>query len=160
MFTEEVEKKQGKSLEYLTFNLAGETYGLPLKEAKEIINPPRITEVPNTDDHILGLINLRGQIIPAIDLKKKLDLGEINYIDDKKITVINIRGMMLGLIIDENKEMEEIYDKKKKKVTDTKHSIKEEYIRGVIYRNNELIIVLDLEQLLFETNDEITINGG
>src|SRR6056297_2349604 len=94
-----VEKKQ-----YLTFKVGKEIYGLRLNQAKEIIKPPKITTVPNTEDYILGVINLRGQVVPVINLKNKLGLTEdttvdINQAKSKKIVVININGMLIGVYV-------------------------------------------------------------
>jgi purine-binding chemotaxis protein CheW len=160
MLKDKLNKKKGESYQYLTFTLTSETYGLPLRKAKEIMKPPRITDVPNTREHILGLINLRGQIIPVIDLSKKLDLGKVTKTDNKKVVVINIRDMLLGLLIDETREMEEIYDDDIQQVAETKHSIREKYIKGVKNSGDELIIILDLEEMLFEDDLVVDSRGG
>src|SRR6056297_2530131 len=94
-------EKVAEKEQYLTFKVGNEIYGLKLKQAKEIIKPPKVTNVPNTKEYILGVINLRGQVIPVINLKNKLGLKEDDIKDtskaqNKKIVVINIKDMLIG----------------------------------------------------------------
>jgi len=149
-----VEKKQ-----YLTFKVGKEIYGLRLNQAKEIIKPPKITTVPNTEDYILGVINLRGQVVPVINLKNKLGLTEdttvdINQDKSKKIVVININGMLIGVYVDGVNEVINISVEDIEGVTENRTGIREEFIKGVSTYGDYLIIVLDLDNLLFENKEE------
>ncbi len=149
-----VEKKQ-----YLTFKVGKEIYGLRLNQAKEIIKPPKITSVPNTEDYILGVINLRGQVVPVINLKNKLGLTEDTTIDinqdkSKKIVVININGMLIGVYVDGVNEVINISVEDIEGVTENRTGIREEFIKGVSTYGDYLIIVLDLDNLLFENKEE------
>jgi purine-binding chemotaxis protein CheW len=149
-----VEKKQ-----YLTFKVGKEIYGLRLNQAKEIIKPPKITSVPNTEDYILGVINLRGQVVPVINLKNKLGLTEektvdINQDKSKKIVVININGMLIGVYVDGVNEVINISVEDIEGVTENRTGIREEFIKGVSTYGDYLIIVLDLDNLLFENKEE------
>ena len=149
-----VEKKQ-----YLTFKVGKEIYGLRLNQAKEIIKPPKITSVPNTEDYILGVINLRGQVVPVINLKNKLGLTEDSTVDinqdkSKKIVVININGMLIGVYVDGVNEVINISVEDIEGVTENRTGIREEFIKGVSTYGDYLIIVLDLDNLLFENKEE------
>src|SRR6056297_2701995 len=102
MYKKVKETNNAVSKQYLTFAISGENYGLELIRAKEIIKPPRITNVPNTEECIMGVINLRGQVIPVIDMVNKMGLKarEKNYRNKKRIIVINIKNMLIGLYVD------------------------------------------------------------
>lgn len=150
-------KKIDKLKQYLTFDVGNEIYGLELKQAKEIIKPPKITNVPNTDDYILGVINLRGQVIPVINLKNKLGLNyeiDQNKRQDKKIVVININKMLIGLFVDGVNEVIKLSVQEIEDVNDNKAGIKEEFIQGVTTFEDSLIIILNINNLLFKEEVE------
>lgn len=149
-----VEKKQ-----YLTFKVGKEIYGLRLNQAKEIIKPPKITSVPNTENYILGVINLRGQVVPVINLKNKLGLTDDITVDidqdkSKKIVVININGMLIGVYVDGVNEVINISVEDIEGVSENRNGIREEFIKGVSTYGDYLIIVLDIDNLLFENKEE------
>src|SRR6056297_1546161 len=156
MYNREEKEKKHKSnnvsgRQYLTFKIANENYGLELTQAKEIIKPPRVTNVPNTEESIQGVINLRGQVIPVIDMEKKLGLDGDNSESkgDKRIIVINIKNMLIGLYVDNVREVVKLGDDEIEDVSETKKGIKQEYIKGVSTTRDVLIIILNLDNLLF-----------
>lgn len=149
----------GVKEQYLTFNVGNEIYGLKLNQAKEIIKPPKITNVPNTEEYILGVINLRGQVIPVINLKNKLGLKEglnakSNDDKTKKIVVINIEDMLIGLYVDGVNEVIKLSSDEIEGVSDNRSGIREEFIQGVSSFGDFLIIVLDIKNLLFDKKEE------
>ncbi len=145
--------------QYLTFKVGSEIYGLKLKQAKEIIKPPKVTNVPNTEEYILGVINLRGQVIPVINLKNKLGLKEDDIKDlanakNNKIVVINIKDMLIGLYVDGVNEVMNLAIEDIEGVADNRTGIRDEYIKGVSTISDSLIIVLDINNLLFDQKEE------
>jgi len=145
--------------QYLTFKVGSEIYGLKLKQAKEIIKPPKVTNVPNTEEYILGVINLRGQVIPVINLKNKLglkedDIKDLSKAQNKKIVVINIKDMLIGLYVDGVNEVMNLAVEDIEGVADNKTGIRDEYIKGVSTFSDSLIIVLDINNLLFDQKEE------
>ncbi|HKL12610.1 MAG TPA: chemotaxis protein CheW [Halanaerobiales bacterium] len=149
----------GLKEQYLTFNVGSEIYGLKLEQAKEIIKPPKVTNVPNTEEYILGVINLRGQVIPVINLKNKLGLkaefaAEDNEEKTKKIVVINIKDMLIGLYVDGVNEVINLPVDEIEGVSDNRQGIREEFIQGVSSFEDALIIVLDIDNLLFSEKEE------
>jgi purine-binding chemotaxis protein CheW len=157
---EEKEKKQKSNnvsgRQYLTFKIANENYGLELTQAKEIIKPPRVTNVPNTEESIQGVINLRGQVIPVIDMEKKLGLNgdKTESKGDKRIIVINIKNMLIRLYVDNVREVVKLGDDEIEDVSETKKGIKQEYIKGVSTTRDVLIIILNLDNLLFSSRQK------
>jgi len=143
--------------QYLTFKIANENYGLELTQAKEIIKPPKVTNVPNTEESIQGVINLRGQVIPVIDMITKLGLNEKEkegYKNEKRIVVINIKEILIGLYVDNVKEVVKLSDNEIEDVQETKKGIRQEYIKGVFTTSDSLIIIIDLDNLLFSNKQK------
>jgi len=151
-------EKITEKTQYISFIIAKEEYGVELIQTKEIIKPLKITPVPNTSDYISGVINLRGQVIPVIDMKKKLNLAiekdKAGSEDDEKIIIINIKGMLLGLYVDCVKEVVNLKNSEIKDVKETKNEIEKEFIKGVINIDEKLIIILDLKKLLFTKKEK------
>ena len=150
------EKTMAEMNQYLTFKLGNENYGLILEKAKEIIKPPKITNVPNTEKHVMGVINIRGKVTPVIDLKEKLGLPK-KYIDEdsNKIIIINIEGIMVGLFIDNVREVVSIKNKNIEKTDEGDRSIEAEYIKGVFTNENNIIVIIDIEEILFGYNNSL-----
>ncbi len=91
---------------YLTFHLENEEYGLDILRVREIINLMDITAVPQTSDFVQGVINLRGKVIPVIDLRSKFGLQRVEY-DDQTCIIVVDAGEMMGIIVD---TVQEVYD--------------------------------------------------
>lgn len=143
----------GTMEQYLTFKVAGETYGLKLQQVKEIIRPGKITFVPNVKKHITGVMNLRGQIIPVINMQEKLGLdGVSDYSDLKRIIVVEEENYLIGLMVDMVNEATRIKEEEIEEVSED--NIRREYVRGVTRVNDDLIIVLNLINLLRTDSQE------
>src|SRR6056297_97731 len=85
---------------YLTFNLGDETYGLEILKVQEIIGMQDITKVPRTPDYVKGVINLRGKVIPVVDLRLKFGMEEIETTDLTCIIVVQTREVLFGVLVD------------------------------------------------------------
>ena len=83
-----------------TFFLADEEYGVDVRVVQEIIRVADITQVPRAPDFIKGVINLRGRIIPVVDLKRKLGLGDVDVSRQARIVVVKLRDRLIGLLVD------------------------------------------------------------
>lgn len=103
MTTQAVPNKDGHSVregKYLTFALGHEEYGLEILVVREIICLMEITAVPKLPDYIKGVINLRGKMIPVIDLRLKFGLAKIDYTKETCIIVLNVHEFLMGIIVD------------------------------------------------------------
>jgi len=156
------EKKDVNEKQYLTFDIEEETYGLFLKDAKEIIKTPKITNVPNTADHILGVINLRGQVVPVVNLKKKLNLAkeESESLEEKKIVVTNINDIIIGLLVDNVREVVTLNVDNIEEMTDSRRGLKEDFIEGVVNYDGDLLVIINVEKILFADNDKKEDRGN
>ena len=95
IFEDEIEKEQ-----YMTFKCADEIYGISIKYVNEIIGLSQITKIPETQDYLIGLINLRGKIIPVIDVRIRFGKEPLEYNDRTCVIVIDVKSTVIGLIVD------------------------------------------------------------
>jgi len=156
------EKKDVNEKQYLTFDIEEETYGLFLKDSKEIIKTPKITNVPNTADYIMGVINLRGQVAPVVNLKKKLNLTQSKDEDweNKKIIVINIRDILIGVLVDSVREVVTLNVDNIEEMTDSRRGLKEDFIEGVVNYDGDLLVIINVEKILFGDKENKEVNDG
>ncbi|MDR1272022.1 MAG: chemotaxis protein CheW [Clostridiales Family XIII bacterium] len=100
IYTEDAEDYDAIGNRYLTFNVDGTVYGLQIKFVKEIVGMQKATKVPETPDFVKGVINLRGHIVPLIDMRLKFGISEIPYTDRTCVVVASAHGVTVGLIVD------------------------------------------------------------
>ena len=133
---------------FLTFSVGKEAYGIEIKFVTEIIGIQDITEVPELPDYVKGIINLRGKIIPVIDvrLRFKKDLKEYN--DRTCIVVIDIKEISIGLIVDNVAEVINIDDENIVPPPDIKTGFHNRYVRGIGKVGNQVKLLLDCDKLL------------
>lgn len=145
-FTEEFEDTQkGK---YLTFSVGKESYGIEIKFVTEIIGIQDITEVPELPDYVRGIINLRGKIIPVIDVRLRFKKELKEYNDRTCIVVIDIKDTFVGLIVDNVAEVIKIDDSNIVSPPDMKTGFHNSYVRGIGKVGNEIKLLLDCDKLL------------
>ena len=138
---------------YLTFHLAGEDYGIEILYVTEIIGIQAITEVPDMPAFIRGVINLRGKVIPIMDIRARFGLPDRAYDDRTCIIVVNIDGTEVGLVVDEVSEVADIPAANVEPPPKTGNSSGGQYIQGMGKIDKAVKILLDVNELLF--NDEM-----
>ncbi len=134
---------------YLTFHLAGEDYGIEICYVIEIIGIQSITEVPDMPDFIRGVINLRGKVIPVMDVRARFALPAREYDDRTCIIVINVESTEVGLVVDEVSEVADIPENNVEPAPRTSKNSDNSYIQGMGKMNKRVIILLDVHKLLF-----------
>ena len=141
--------REGK---YLTFTLAEEEYGIGILEIKEIIGMMPITSVPQTPEFVKGVINLRGKVIPVIDLRLRFGMGEIDYTERTCIIVVEIDGhagtVLIGIVVD---SVSEVLNVKGDEIEDTPTfgtKLDTEYILGMAKMKGGVKILLDIDRVL------------
>ncbi|MFD1175440.1 chemotaxis protein CheW [Paenibacillus puldeungensis] len=152
-FEEEEDTQKGK---YLTFSLDTEYYGIEIKHVTEIIGIQAITEVPELPDYIKGIINLRGKIIPVMDVRLRFKKSPRAYNDRTCIIVVELLEVSVGLIVDRVSEVLDIADGD---ITPPPELQKggNRYIKGIGKVGNEVKLLLDCDKLLNEDEiDQIT----
>ena len=135
---------------YVVFKLNQEYYGLPIEKVISIEKIGEITRIPNAPDYIKGVINLRGEVIPVVNLKKKLNIGDNELNTNSRIIVVNEDEMIVGLVVDFSSEVLEIDREDIDKPPETKDNQLIEYISGIGKTSDRLIIILDLLKILMD----------
>jgi len=143
------ETREGK---YLTFNLDKEEYGIGILKIKEIIGMMPITPVPRTPECVKGVINLRGKVIPVIDLRLKFGMAEIGYTDRTCIIVVEVEGdsgtLLVGILVD---SVSEVLNIKGDHIEDTPTfgtGLSTDYISGMAKTEGGVKILLDIDRVL------------
>ncbi len=142
-------QREGK---YLTFALADEEYGIGILKVKEIIGMMAITPVPQTPGYVKGVINLRGKVIPVVDLRSKFEMETIDYTDRTCIIVVEIEGkeerIQIGIVVD---TVSEVLNVREADVEDTPTfgtSVNTEFILGMAKIEGSVKILLDIDAVL------------
>lgn len=144
---------------YLTFSLGREVFGIEIKYVTEIIGIQPITEIPEVPVYVKGIINLRGKIIPAIDVRLKFSKESKDYNDRTCIIVIDLDDVSIGLIVDNVAEVLTISDDNIVPPPDYRSGIQNKYIKGIGKSDKEVKLLLDCNKLLKEDElEEISSN--
>lgn len=138
---------------FLTFTLGSECYGIEIKHVTEIIGVQPITEVPELPEYTRGIINLRGKIIPVMDVRLRFKKPFREYNDRTCIIVIDIKELSIGLIVDSVSEVISIPDTEIVAPPDVSNG-GNKYIKGIGKVGNQVKLILDCEKLLNEKEAE------
>lgn len=138
---------------YLTFVLGKEEYGIEILKVREIIGLLDITRVPQTPDYMKGVINLRGKVIPVIDLRLKFSMPEEEHTQETCVIVVEVRAhcnvpQLIGIIVDSVSEVSDIGSGAIEGTPDFGHGIDTDFIRGLGKVKGKIIMLLDIEQVL------------
>ncbi len=150
---EGVVKKQESDLDqsqYVTFSLNDEVYGIDALSVQEIIELTNITRVPHLPDFMKGVINLRGTIIPVVDLKTKFNMKTGPYKKHTCIIVTEFRDSLMGLIVDNVFDVLSLSRSSIQPPPEFGTGIKVDFIKGLIRQADKLIIILDMNKVLSE----------
>ena len=143
-----------KEHKYLTFSLNNEDYGLDIFKVKEIIGIMDITPVPQTPDYFKGVINLRGKIIPIIDLRIRFGMEHKEYTEHTCIIVIELKGktglIQMGIIVDTVTEVSNIDKEDIESPPSFGTKLNTDYILGIAKGKEKVKILLDIEKVLTE----------
>jgi purine-binding chemotaxis protein CheW len=139
---------ENELLQLVTFNIGDEEFGVDILKVQEIIRTMEITKVPNSPVFVEGLINLRGRVIPIIDLRRRFNLAQRDHDNYTRIVVIEIHGMVIGFVVDSVSEVLRIPSNTVEPAPLIVSGIDSEYIKGVGKLENRLLILLELEKLL------------
>jgi len=151
-------EQSGKEGQLVVFQLAGQTYGIDIASVFEIIKMEAITRVPRTPDFIEGVINLRGKIIPVIDLCKRFNLDRPEITNSSRIIIVDVGGNTIGMIVDAVSEVLRITEDSIEPPPPMIHGIEAAYLRGIAILGDRLIILLNLEKI-FEDSERIELQS-
>ncbi|MDR0522003.1 MAG: chemotaxis protein CheW [Planctomycetaceae bacterium] len=141
---------------YLTFRLGKEDYGIEIRYVTEIVGMQKITEVPDMPMFVKGVVNLRGQVIPVLDMRLRFNMQPRDYDERTCIIVVNISGVQVGLVVDTVNEVRSIEDDQISPPPKTAGADSAGYIQGMGKVGESVIILLEGERLLRE-NETATL---
>lgn len=133
---------------YLTFALDQEEYGLDILKVKEIIGLMEITKVPRMPDFVRGVINLRGRIIPVIDLRRKFGMPEQDDTRETCIVVVDMDGVNMGVVVDRVSEVLDLLSEDIEETPEFGASLNAEFITGMGKSGERVIMLLDIGKVL------------
>ncbi len=155
-----VKKMVNREGKYLTFSLAGEEYGIGILKVKEIIGLMPITTVPRTPGFVKGVINLRGKVIPVVDLRTKFGMEEMKYTERTCIIVAEMAnksvGIQMGIVVDSVSEVLNIRSADIEETPAFGAKLDTDYILGMAKINGGVKILLDINKVLGD--EEITLS--
>lgn len=142
----------GRDGKYLTFTLAGEEYGISILKVKEIIGLMSITMVPQTPGYVKGVINLRGKVIPVVDLRLKFGMPAMDYTERTCIIVVEIRAdaasILIGIVVDAVSEVLNIKAGDIEETPNFGSRLQTDYILGMAKAGEGIKILLDIDRVL------------
>jgi purine-binding chemotaxis protein CheW len=138
--------------QFLTFMLNGEEYGVDILRVQEIKGWESATEIPNTPPYIRGVINLRGTIVPVIDLRRRFELEAIEYTNTTVIIVLRIRSgdgeKTMGFIVDAVSDVYNVTQEQMKAAPEFGGQVRTDYVKGLATVDDKMVILLDIDQLV------------
>jgi purine-binding chemotaxis protein CheW len=147
-----VRQRAGK---YLTFVLAGEEYGLEILKVREIIGMMDITAVPRTPDFVRGVINLRGKVIPIMDLRLKFGMDGAEQTEQTCIIVVAVNGIEMGVVVDKVSEVLDIAAKEIEDAPSFGVTVDTDFILGMGKSRGKVTILLDIGKVLTTAEAEV-----
>lgn len=135
-------------LQLVSFALLDEPFAINVSFVQEIIRYQVVTDVPHAAEHILGVINLRGQIIPVIDLKVKFGMEKSDPTGSSRIVVVNVIGMVVGMLVDSVAEVIRLSSSEVEPPSPVISSVDSDYLKGVGKQAGKMIMLLDIERIL------------
>ncbi len=155
METKGMEKKESKRgvaadelLQLVSFKIGSEEFGVDILKVQEINRMVEITKVPQAPDYVEGVINLRGKVIPIIDLRKRFDLEIKEYDKNTRIVVVDITGNIMGMVVDSVSEVLRLPQSTIEPPPEIVTGINSDYIKGVAKLEDRLLIFLDLSKVI------------
>ncbi len=134
--------------EYLTFRLGSEEYGLNILNVQEIRGYDAVTKIANSPAFIKGVINMRGIIVPIIDMRIRFNLGEATYNDMTVVIILNIGRRVIGMVVDAVSDVTSLKNEQVRPAPDFGAVLDTAYIDGLATVDERTIIVIDIEKLM------------
>lgn len=139
---------EGNDNEYLAFTLGGEEYGIDILRVQEIRGYEPVTRIANAPDFIKGVVNLRGTIVPVVDMRIKLRLGEPTYDQFTVVIILNIAGRVTGMVVDSVSDVINLAPEQMRPAPDMGTALDGDYLIGLGSLNERMLILIDIVKLM------------
>lgn len=134
--------------EYLTFTLGNEEYGIDILKVQEIRGYDTVTHIANAPEFIKGVINLRGVIVPIVDMRIKFKVGEPSYNEFTVVIIMNVLGRVIGMVVDGVSDVVGLSPEQIKPAPEMGAAMDTNYITGLGTLNDQMLILVDIEKLM------------
>jgi len=138
------------SRQFLTFNLADEYYGVDILKVQEIKGYTTVTRIPNTPDYLKGVLNLRGTIVPIVDLRLKFGMGVTEPTSFTVVVVVNVQNRVMGFLVDAVSDVLDLDVKDIQATPELGSTIDITFVAGIGNSNDHLVTLLDIDRVLSE----------
>jgi purine-binding chemotaxis protein CheW len=135
-------------LQWVTFRLDGETYGINVMQVQEVLRYSEIAAVPGAPSYVLGIINLRGNVVTVIDTRHRFNLQQDEVTDNTRIVIIETDRHVIGIMVDSVAEVVYLRQSEIESAPNVGNEESAKFIQGVCHKNDELLILIDLNKLL------------
>ncbi len=139
---------EGATLQWVTFRLGNETYAINVMQVQEVLRVTEIAPVPGAPDFVLGIINLRGNVVTVIDARSRIGLSFREMDDDTRIIIIEAGPQVVGIVVDSVAEVMYVNESEIEAAPAVGNDESSKYIQGVVSRNDNITILMDLNKLL------------
>lgn len=148
--THNTDQSEDKLLQYVTFRLDEETYGINVMQIQEVLRYSEIAPVPGAPHYVLGIINLRGNVVTVIDTRTRFGLSRAGITDQTRIVVLELEGQVIGVLVDSVAEVVYLKESEVESAPNVGNDESARFIQGVCNKNGELIILVEFEKMLSE----------
>jgi purine-binding chemotaxis protein CheW len=148
MSTEQIAAVQNQTHEYLAFRLGAEEYGIDILKVQEIRKYDTVTRIANAPEFIKGVINLRGSIVPIVDMRVKFALGTAEYNTFTVVIILNVADRIVGIVVDSVSDVISLLPETIRPAPEFGGSLDTDYIIGLAQLDDRMIIVTDIERLM------------
>lgn len=152
------ESAKGELLQYLTFKLIDETYGINVMQIREVLRYSEIAPVPGAPSYVMGIVNLRGNVVTVVDSRVRFGLPDATISDDTRIIIVEHDNEQVGLLVDAVQEVFYLYQGEIEQSPSVGNDEAIMFIQGVYQKEDELVILLELDKF-FESNDTLGIEA-
>jgi purine-binding chemotaxis protein CheW len=135
-------------LQWVTFKLEGETYGINVMQVQEVLRYTEIAPVPGAPSYVLGIINLRGNVVTVIDTRNRFGLPPADVTDQTRIVIIEAEGHVVGILVDAVAEVVYLRQSEIENAPNVGNEESAKFIQGVCNKNNELLILVELDKMM------------
>jgi purine-binding chemotaxis protein CheW len=145
--------------EFLTFTLGSEEYGVDILKVQEIRGYDAVTKIPNAPEFMKGVINLRGTIVPVIDMRVKFNLGKADFNEFTVMIVLNIANRIVGMVVDSVSDVMTLQDDQIQPPPEFGGSLDTRFLQGLGTVDERMLILVDIEKLM-TSNEMSLVDGG
>lgn len=142
-------------MQLVSFVVGKELFALPIMKIQEIIRLTNIVAIPKSPEFVEGVINLRGKVIPVVDLKKKFDMSSQTDESQARIVVAEVKGLIVGMIVDSVSEVMRAQSSDFQETPSLVSNVNQEFVEGIVKQEDRLLIVLDSDKLLSTTEADV-----